>query len=85
MSKSYLSQIHAKKLLTQAPHEFHRICDIHTSCYVKIIVEIHEDLRKFSYKCLMDPYCLKEPYMTVRTLVLKLTCSLWNFQIQKNL
>src|ERR1700676_4060382 len=56
LPKPRLSQIHAKELLTQAPQEFHRICNIHTSCYIKIIVEIHKDLRKFSYKCLKVPY-----------------------------
>ena len=65
LPKPCLSQIHAKELLTQAPQEFHRICNIHTSCYIKIIVEIHKGLRKFSYKCLKVPYCLKEPCNTV--------------------
>ena len=52
LPKSHLSQIHAKELLTEAPHEFHRICNIHIICQIKLFVEIHKDLRKFSYKCL---------------------------------
>jgi hypothetical protein len=64
LPKPHLSQIHAKELLTQAPQEFHIIWNIYTSCYIKIIVEINEDLRKFSYKCIKHPCCFKELYNT---------------------